>query len=45
MGQPPPGGRDGKSPFFVQNGPRFRQSTRLIRPQPQRNPHYRQPPR
>jgi REP element-mobilizing transposase RayT len=32
MGQPPPGGRDGKGPFFVQNGPRFRQSTRLTSP-------------
>jgi hypothetical protein len=24
MGQPPPGGRDGKSLFFVQNSSRFR---------------------
>jgi hypothetical protein len=44
LGQPQPGGRDGKGPFFVQNGPRFRQSTRLTTPHPPRNPRYRQPP-
>jgi hypothetical protein len=32
LGQPPPGGWDGKSPFFVQNGLRFHQSTRLTTP-------------
>jgi hypothetical protein len=34
LGQPPPGGWEDKGQFFVQNGPRFRQSTRLRRENP-----------
>jgi hypothetical protein len=46
LGQPPPGGRDGKSPFFVRSSkrPPIPPIHPANPPQPRRNPRYRRPP-